>query len=170
MADKPDSHDICFIADGDTAGFLSGRLGDTGGDIVDVDGTKVGEHSGSHQFTIGQRRGLRLGAPAADGRPRYVLDITPVTNTVTVGPYDALEVRQITAIRPTWTGDRPATPWSGHVQLRAHGAPLPATVPYAADELLVIMDSPAAGVAPGQAAVLYDGTRVVGSATISATS
>ena len=141
-----------------------------GGDIVDVDGTKVGDHSGSHQFTIGQRRGLRLGAPAADGRPRYVLDITPVTNTVTVGPYDALEVRQITAIRPTWTGDRPDTPWHGHVQLRAHGAALPATCEYPADELVLIMDSPAMGVAPGQAAVLYDGTRVVGSATISATS
>ena len=170
VADKPDSHDICFIADGDTAGFLSARLGHAAGDIVDVDGTKVGEHSGSHQFTIGQRRGLRLGAPAADGRPRYVLDITPVTNTVTVGPYDALEVRQITAIRPTWTGHRPSTPWKGLVQLRAHGAPLPAIMPRAGDELSVIIDSPAAGVAPGQAAVLYDGTRVVGSATISATS
>jgi tRNA-uridine 2-sulfurtransferase len=170
VADKPDSHDICFIADGDTAGFLSGRLGRAAGDIVDVDGTKVGEHSGSHQFTIGQRRGLRLGAPAPDGRPRYVLDITPVTNTVTVGPYDALEVRQLTAIRPTWTGDRPATPWRGHVQLRAHGQPLPATCVVGADELLVIMDAAAAGVAPGQAAVLYDGTRVVGSATISVTS
>ncbi len=170
VADKPDSHDICFIADGDTAGFLSDRLGRAAGDIVDVDGTKVGEHSGSHQFTIGQRRGLRLGAPAPDGRPRYVLDITPVTNTVTVGPYDALEVRQLTAIRPTWTGDRPATPWRGHVQLRAHGQPLPATCVVGADELLVIMDAAAAGVAPGQAAVLYDGTRVVGSATISVTS
>jgi tRNA-specific 2-thiouridylase len=99
-----------------------------------------------------------------------VLEITPVTNTVTVGPHDALEVREITAIRPTWTGDRPATPWRGHVQLRAHGQPLPATCVVGADGLLVIMDTAAAGVAPGQAAVLYDGTRVVGSATISATS
>ncbi len=170
VADKPDSHDICFIADGDTAGFLSRRLGETPGDIVDVEGTKVGQHTGSHQFTIGQRRGLRLGVPAADGEPRYVLDITPVTNTVTVGPYDALTVRQITGIRPTWAEHRPALPWSGLVQLRAHGAPLPARMQRADHEITVALDTPAAGIAPGQAAVLYDGTRVVGSATIAATS
>ena len=92
VADKPDSHDICFIADGDTAGFLAGRLGRRAGDIVDTDGRKVGEHDGTHQFTIGQRRGLRLGVPADDGQPRYVLDISPVTNTVTVGPHEALAV------------------------------------------------------------------------------
>nr|MBA3528181.1 tRNA 2-thiouridine(34) synthase MnmA [Propionibacteriaceae bacterium] len=72
VADKPDSHDICFIADGDTSGFLAGRLGSAPGDIVTADGRKVGDHSGSHQFTIGQRRGLRLGVPAEDGKPRYV--------------------------------------------------------------------------------------------------
>jgi tRNA-specific 2-thiouridylase len=135
---------------------------------VDRTGRKVGEHSGTHQFTVGQRRGLRLGVPAADGQPRYVLDISPVSNTVTVGPRDELAVRSIRAIRPTWTEERTDGHWSGVVQLRAHGSPLPATVQIDY-QLEVLLDSPADGVAPGQAVVLYDGTRVVGSATIAAT-
>ncbi len=168
VAEKPDSHDICFVPDGDTAGFLSGRLGRRAGDIVDRGGRKVGEHSGTHQFTVGQRRGLRLGVPAEDGQPRYVLDISPVVNTVTVGPRDALAVRTIRAIRPTWTQESTDGRWCGAVQLRAHGSALPATV-HVDEHLEVRLDSPAGGVAPGQAVVLYDGTRVVGSATIAAT-
>jgi tRNA-specific 2-thiouridylase len=168
VAQKPDSHDICFVPDGDTAGFLARQLGRRGGDIVDPSGRKVGEHAGTHAFTIGQRRGLRLGVPAADGQPRYVLDISPVTNTVTVGPRDALAVRSITGVRPTWTDVRADAHWSGAVQLRAHGSALPATVSID-DQLEVVLESPVGGVAPGQAVVLYDGTRVVGSATIAAT-
>src|SRR6188508_3634763 len=99
VAGKPDSHDICFIANGDTAGFLEQRLGSRPGDIVDVTGAKVGEHAGSHRFTVGQRRGLRLSRPAADGEPRFVLSIAPTTNTITVGPRDALAVKIISTIR-----------------------------------------------------------------------
>jgi tRNA-specific 2-thiouridylase len=135
---------------------------------VDRTGRKVGEHTGTHQFTVGQRRGLHLGVPAGDGQPRYVLDISPVSNTVTVGPRDALAVRSIRAIRPTWTHLRADGGWSGAVQLRAHGSALPATVQID-EHLEVLLESPAAGVAPGQAVVLYDGSRVVGSATIAAT-
>jgi tRNA-specific 2-thiouridylase len=169
VADKPDSHDICFIADGDTAGFLERQLGATPGDIVSQDGHKVGEHSGSHRFTIGQRRGLRLGVPADDGLPRYVLDISPVSNTVTVGPHAALQVRQINAARPTWTGRALAGRWSGLVQVRAHGDPLPAEISAHQDRLEVTLTSPAMGIAPGQAVVLYNAEQVVGSATIAAT-
>jgi tRNA-uridine 2-sulfurtransferase len=169
VAEKPDSHDICFIANGDTAGFLEQRLGNRPGDIVDVTGAKVGEHGGSHRFTIGQRRGLRLGRPASDGQPRFVLTITPTTNTVTVGPRDALAVSMISAIRPTWTGQPPAAEWSGAVQVRAHGLSMPATVRVHDDGLDVILDSATSGVAPGQAVVLYEGSRVIGGATISAT-
>ena len=169
VANKPDSHDICFIANGDTANFLEQRLGHRPGDIVDMAGAKVGEHAGSHGFTVGQRRGLRLGTPAPDGRPRFVLAITPTTNTITVGPRDALAVRSISALRPTWTAQPLATQWSGEVQVRAHGQPMPATV-WVGDECLeVVLDAATAGVAPGQAVVLYKGSRVVGSATISAT-
>jgi tRNA-specific 2-thiouridylase len=169
VAEKPDSHDICFIANGDTAGFLEQRLGHRPGDIVDITGTKVGDHAGSHRFTVGQRRGLRLGTPAPDGRPRFVLAIAPTTNTITVGPRDALAVRGISAIRSTWTAERLATGWSGEVQVRAHGHPIAATVWVADEDLEILLESATAGVAPGQAVVLYDGSRVVGSATISAT-
>ena len=169
VADKPDSHDICFIANGDTAGFLEQRLGNRPGDIVDLAGAKVGEHAGSHRFTIGQRRGLRLGTPAPDGRPRFVLAITPATNTITVGPRDALAVKSISAVRPTWTAQPPDKEWLGQVQVRAHGRPMTATVSVHDQDLEVMLDSPTTGVAPGQAVVLYAGSRVVGSATISAT-
>jgi tRNA-uridine 2-sulfurtransferase len=169
VAAKPDSHDICFIADGDTAGFLEQRLGHRPGDIVDMTGAKVGEHTGSHRFTVGQRRGLHLGQPAADGQPRFVLAITPTTNTITVGPRDALAVSMISAIRPTWTDKPPEREWSGQVQVRAHGHPMAATVWLHDQDLEVVLDSATTGVAPGQAVVLYSGSRVVGSATISAT-
>jgi tRNA-uridine 2-sulfurtransferase len=166
VAKKPDSHDICFIADGDTAGFLDRRLGARPGDIFDEQGTKVGQHTGSHHFTVGQRRGLRLGTPAADGKPRYVLDVSPISNTVTVGARAALTVTRIDAIRPRWTWSVPPKRWSGLVQLRAHSEPVVANARVSARRLEMTLEAAVTGVAPGQAAVLYDGTRVVGSATI----
>ncbi|MBA2477212.1 MAG: tRNA 2-thiouridine(34) synthase MnmA, partial [Sporichthyaceae bacterium] len=99
VAEKPDSHDICFIADGDTAGFLCERLGSLPGDLVDTAGAVVGSHDGTYGFTVGQRRGLRLGVPAPDGQPRYVLSISPVDRTITVGAREELEVHEIVAIR-----------------------------------------------------------------------
>jgi tRNA-specific 2-thiouridylase len=179
VADKPDSHDICFVADGNNAGWLRDRLGDRapnrGGAIVDGDsGEELGRHDGTFGFTIGQRKGLRIGRPAADGRPRYVLDIEPVSGTVTVGPREALTVDRITADRPRWCGAAPAAPFAGTVQLRAHGAEHRARVTVIAtgspDERVEIeLLDPAQGIAPGQAAVLYDGARVVGAATIVST-
>src|SRR6185437_14744564 len=170
VADKPDSHDVCFIADGDTRGFLSRRLGSAPGPIVDSDGAVVGTHEGVHGFTIGQRKGLHLDRPAADGRPRYVLSIEPVANTVTVGPADALGVREITAVRPVWTGcEPPVSPVECRVQLRAHGEVHDCVAVLECDDLRISLRGPARGVAPGQAAVLYGGDTVLGSATIAAT-
>ncbi|MFC4030715.1 tRNA 2-thiouridine(34) synthase MnmA [Streptomyces polygonati] len=169
VARKPDSHDICFIADGDTQGFLAKRLGTEEGAIVDQHGERVGTHSGAYGFTIGQRKGLRLGVPADDGKPRYVLDISPVNNTVTVGPAEALDVTAITAIRPRWCGAPPRGPAAYTAQLRAHGEDVPVTAELRDGELRVAFTAPVRGVAPGQAVVLYDGTRVVGSATIATT-
>ncbi|MEV1009569.1 tRNA 2-thiouridine(34) synthase MnmA [Streptomyces sp. NPDC049881] len=169
VAAKPDSHDICFIADGDTQGFLAGHLGTAEGDIVDEDGATVGTHSGAYGFTIGQRRGLRIGRPAPDGKPRYVLDISPVDNTVTVGPAEALDVLSLTAIRPRWCGAAPTGPGAYTAQLRAHGGEVPVTAEPTGDGLRVRFAEPVRGVAPGQAVVLYDGPRVVGSATIATT-
>ncbi len=169
VAAKPDSHDICFIPDGDTAGFLEQRLGSRPGPVLDTSGRQVGEHTGAHRYTVGQRRGLRLGTPAPDGRPRFVLDISPVTNTVTVGSKADLRVRSIRAIRPTWLGGQPGAAWSGAAQVRAHGAACPVTVEVSEDGFLARLAEPVEGVAPGQAIVLYDDTRVVGSGTIAAT-
>ncbi|MFH9353895.1 tRNA 2-thiouridine(34) synthase MnmA [Kitasatospora sp. NPDC017646] len=169
VAKKPDSHDICFIADGDTQGFLARHLGTATGDILDVDGTKLGEHDGAYGFTIGQRKGLRIGRPAADGKPRYVLDISPVNNTVTVGPVEGLDVTALTAIRPRWCGTEPLSEGRYTAQLRAHGEEVPVSASMVDDTLHVRLDTPARGIAPGQAVVLYDGTRVIGSATIATT-
>lgn len=169
VAKKPDSHDICFIPDGDTAGYLSRALGEREGEVVDQDGAVVGSHSGFHQFTVGQRRGLHLGVPAADGQPRFVLEVEPVNNRVVVGPKELLAVDRIEGIRPTWTEARVSGPWRGLAQVRAHGEAMPATITSTDEEsLLVELDSPATGIAPGQAVVVYDADRVVGSATISA--
>jgi tRNA-specific 2-thiouridylase len=174
VAAKPDSHDICFIADGDTQGFLASRLGRTPGDIVDAaSGTVLGQHGGAHAYTVGQRKGLHLDRPAPDGRPRYVLSITPVTNTVVVGPVEALDVSVIHADRPVWTGMPSDAPASIHarVQMRAHGETTPAAVEVLADGTVVAtLDSPVRGIAAGQALVVYQPDRsgdiVLGSATI----
>jgi tRNA-uridine 2-sulfurtransferase len=169
VARKPDSHDICFIADGDTQGFLAARLGTAEGAIVDTDGTRLGTHSGAYGFTVGQRKGLRIGTPAPDGKPRYVLDISPVDNTVTVGPAEALDVVALTGVHPRWCGPAPRGPVPCTAQLRAHGGEVPVVAELTSGELHVRLTHPARGIAPGQAVVLYDGTRVIGSATIATT-
>ncbi len=173
VARKPDSHDICFIPDGDTAGFLREKLGASKGNFVDQRGEIVGQHEGAFAYTVGQRRGLHLGNPAADGRPRYVLGITPVTNTVTVGPRELLEVSAVQGVYPRWPGPAPQAEqrFACHAQVRAHGQPVAAHA-WVADQgrvLRVELEQPLMGVATGQAVVLYEGTRVIGSATISAT-
>ena len=172
VTNKPDSHDICFIPDGDTQGFLRRKLGDVPGPIVDAgSGEVLGQHEGAFGYTVGQRRGLKIGRPAPDGKPRYVLDIEPVTNTVRVGPAEALDINEIVADAPVWTSGSPvAGPFECQVQLRAHGEVYPATVELVGDELVTRLSAPARGVAAGQAIVLYqpdvDGDIVLASATI----
>ena len=170
VADKPDSHDICFIADGDTRGFLTRRLGEQDGPIVDAaSGDVVGTHGGSFGFTIGQRRGLHLQRPAPDGDPRYVLAIRPKDNTVVVGPRAMLEADVVAAAAVVWTSGPPATAsFDCAVQLRAHGMTSPAAVTVEGDEVTARLRVPQAGVAAGQALVMYDGDTVLGSATITA--
>lgn len=169
VAKKPDSHDICFIPDGNTQGFLTDRLGAAPGEIVDQAGAVLGAHEGHHGFTVGQRKGLDLRVPAADGNPRYVLRIEPKTNTVVVGGREELSVSEFECINPTWTGEERTSPWRGWVQYRAHGAPLPAELSVSGDKLFVRLDEPTRGVAPGQSVVHYLADEVVGSATIART-
>jgi tRNA-specific 2-thiouridylase len=172
VARKPDSHDICFIADGDTSGFLKNKLGSKEGDIVDAaTGEVLGSHDGAHQFTVGQRHGLGLKRPAADGKPRYVLSITPVDNRVEVGPRESLRVDVIRTGPPVWLGGGPRTePFECTVQLRAHGEPHPAVVTADEHGMTARLSKPAYGIAPGQAMVVYThddgGDVVVASGTI----
>jgi tRNA-specific 2-thiouridylase len=170
VAEKPDSHDICFIPDGDTAGFLRRKLGDAPGDIVDAaTGEVLGGHEGAYAYTVGQRRGLKLGRPAADGKPRYVLDISPVEKTVRVGPVEALDVDEVIGARPVWTGEPLTEPFECVAQLRAHGQTFAATAEPDGEHWVVRLHAPARGIASGQAVVLYepDDETVMGSATIS---
>jgi tRNA-specific 2-thiouridylase len=182
VASKPDSHDICFIPDGDTRGWLAERVGAQSGPILDRDGRVVGDHDGAHAFTVGQRRGLRLGVPADDGKPRFVLEVRPKTNEVVVGPKEALAIGEIAGRRYSWAGEPVVDadePFACDVQIRAHADPVPATAQLvavdAADgeasgvEFRVLPDVPLDGVAPGQTAVVYLGTRVLGQFTIDRT-
>jgi tRNA-specific 2-thiouridylase len=192
VSGKPDSFDICFIADGNTQSFLRSRLGSRPGPIVDQTGMEVGRHDGAYAFTVGQRRGLRLGRPAADGRPRYVTAIDTVSNVVQVGPAAALRVSRFVVRGPVWLDPAAeqlvaaAGALDCQVQVRAHGRALPATVrlddaaqpsasarDQAAGEepswLEVWLEEPLSGLAAGQSAVLYDavtGQRVLAHALI----
>lgn len=172
VSDKPDSYDICFVADGDTKGFLRERLGSRPGDVVDTDGTVVGEHDGAYAYTVGQRKGLALGRPAPDGRARYVLDIEPVSNRVVVGPAEMLAVREVVSDGAVWydDGQRGLASDEGidvEVQVRAHGDPVRARLRASSDDgFSVSLLDPLRGVAPGQSLVAYQGTRVVAQATV----
>jgi tRNA-specific 2-thiouridylase len=172
VAAKPDSHDICFIPDGDTRGWLADRVGAERGVIRDRAGEVVGTHEGAHAFTVGQRRGLSLGVPSPDGRPRFVLEVKPSSNEVVVGPKEALEIGMIAGRSYTWAGAAPddaATPFACDVQIRAHADPVPATAVVSDGELVITPEQPLDGVAPGQTAVVYLGTRVLGQCTIDRT-
>lgn len=172
VAQKPDSHDICFIPDGDTRGWLAERLGAEEGAILDQTGERIGTHAGAQAFTVGQRKGLDLRVPSPDGRPRFVLDVRPRTNEVVVGPREALAVVELAGTRISWAGLPPEDAAEGFacdVQVRAHGEPVPATAVLRDGELVTRPDAPLGGVAPGQSAVLYRGTRVLGQCTIDRT-
>jgi tRNA-specific 2-thiouridylase len=172
VANKPDSYDICFIPEGDTQDWLNDKLGSTPGEIVDRSGNVLGQHPGSHSYTVGQRKGLNIGKPAADGKPRFVLEIRPVTNQVVVGPHDALAVTELAGSRLSWCGSAPKnySDWfAAEVQVRAHADPVPCQAAVVAGELVMKLNAPLMGVAPGQTAVLYVGTRVLGQTTIDRT-
>ncbi len=175
VADKPDSHDICFIPTGDTRAFLGERIGVRPGALVDAGtGAELGRHEGVHGFTVGQRKGLGLEHPAPDGRPRYVTGIDPDSGTVTVGHAEDLDVWAIEARDPRWAvREAPRGRFACDVQVRAHGGVAPAEAELVDGVLRIALRSPLTGVARGQAAVLYRrdpaGDAVLGSGTICGT-
>jgi tRNA-specific 2-thiouridylase len=187
VASKPDSHDICFIPDGDTQGFLEDKLGQSPGSIVDREGNTLGAHAGTHGYTVGQRKGLQIGYPAPDGKPRYVLEVRPVSNEIVVGPKEALDTIELSGNVMSFAGADPirsgitaggydelgalewTEPFECEVQVRAHGDPQAATATITDGWLVIRFESPISGVAPGQSAVVYVGTRVLGQVTIDQT-
>jgi tRNA-uridine 2-sulfurtransferase len=171
VADKPDSHDICFIPSGDTRAFLGARIGVRRGSVVDQRGTVLASHDGVHGFTIGQRKGLGIAGPGPDGQPRYVTAIDADSGTVQVGSAADLDVWELAGQQPVFTaGTSPVGPVECVVQVRAHGEAVDAVAELAGDGLEVRLRAPLRGVAPGQTLVLYrldpDGDEVIGSATL----
>jgi tRNA-specific 2-thiouridylase len=169
VARKPESQDLCFLAGEGKRGFLArhGGLGDRRGELVDSRGEILGEHSGHHHFTVGQRRGIQLGGPD----PLYVLATDAASNRVVVGHRDDLattrvRVRDATLHREGRRVDR--------VRLRYRSSPIECTLegdlngPGSYDQLTIALAEPAYGVAPGQTACLMDGDLVLGQGTIAA--
>jgi tRNA-uridine 2-sulfurtransferase len=167
VAAKPESYDVCFIPDGDTAGWLERRFGRRAGEVVDQAGNVLGRHDGAYRFTVGQRRGLGVAAPT----PRYVLRVEPAANQVVVGDREDLAVRTVELERSSATDGLGLRAGRATARLRAHGTEVGCrVVPGEDGRVLLELDEPVLGVAPGQAAVLYDGDLVLGGGTVAATS
>jgi tRNA-specific 2-thiouridylase len=172
LAEKPDSQEICFVPGGDYKKFLDAylaeqgeSLADTAGELVTTDGRMLGEHSGIHNFTVGQRKGLGV----ATGSPLYVLEIKGDKRQVVVGGQENLYSRTLLAKRVNLISihDLPE-PKRVSVKIRHRHEPAAATIEKTgANEILVTFEEPQRAVTPGQAAVFYDGDVVVGGGWIS---
>ena len=162
VAMKPDSQDICFVPDGDYASVVRKIRPDAevGGDIVHLDGRTLGQHKGLIHYTVGQRKGLEVGGQPV---PLYVIRLDPATQRVIVGPREALAVAAARVIDANWLADIADRPVMAKV--RSMSRPVPARM----DGEWLRFDAPEYGVAPGQAAVLYDGDRVLGGGWIEET-
>lgn len=161
VCDKPESQDICFVPDGDYARLVQARRPEAvrPGLIRHVDGRILGEHPGLIHFTIGQRHGLRV----ALGTPIYVVRLESETNTVVVGPREALYSAEAVASQVSWLDDPPIAPFRALAKIRYLHRPAPATViPEPEKRVRVCFDEPQPAITPGQALVLYDGERVLG--------
>jgi tRNA-specific 2-thiouridylase len=161
VADKPDSVEICFVPDGDHASLVRRRRPDrsTAGEFVDTEGHVLGQHDGIEQFTIGQRKGLGL---SSSGR-RYVLEIVPESNTVVIGEREGLLKAGLIAGEVNWLAAPPAEPLACTVKVRYRHPAAEATVtPLSATSARVDFRIPQPAVTPGQAAVFYEGDRVLG--------
>jgi tRNA-specific 2-thiouridylase len=169
-ADKPESQEICFVPSGDYRDALRDRAGwvPEAGPLLDADGERVGEHGGTPGYTIGQRQGLGV----ALGTPRYVSRIDPLTNTITLGRREDLETTTVDLEGVTFVaGDAPSprSPFRAAIRIRHRGTPIAATIrpatpsePARGGRWVAELDNPVWAVAPGQAAVLYDGEVVLG--------
>jgi tRNA-uridine 2-sulfurtransferase len=172
VAEKKESQEICFVPDGDYAGFIDRYLEAEGatdrlpgsGDIVDTKGQVIGQHGGIQRYTIGQRRGIGI----ADERPFYVISLETASNRVIVGPPEELLGSEFIAAGVNWIAfENPVHPVRADVRVRYRHAAAPASItPIANDRVRVIFDEPQRAITPGQATVFYRGDEVVGGAWI----
>jgi len=162
VAAKPDSQDICFVPDGDYAGLVKRLRPETEapGDIVDLSGEVLGRHRGVVHFTVGQRRGIEVGGQKA---PLYVVRIEPESARIVVGPREALAVSAMRVCDWNWLGENQS---DVSVKVRSLAPPVAAV----RDGDTIRFGQAEYGVAPGQAAVLYDGSRLLGGGWIAETS
>jgi len=162
VAEKPDSQEICFVPDGDYASFVARQepAVATAGSIVDRSGHVLGSHGGVHRFTVGQRKGLGVSAPA----PLYVLQIDAPSATVTVGPRAALDQTTLTAGGVNWVSVHAPAEWMAvSAQIRHRHRPAPGRVrALEGGRAEFVFDEPQPAITPGQAAVFYDDDVVVG--------
>ena len=161
VSEKPDSHEICFVADGDHAEFLEQHgVAKASGAIRDVAGRVVGTHDGVHRFTVGQRKGLGLSSPVR----LYVVGIDAEQGAVTVGPREALERCELTASGVNWIAGTPPAPGAratAQIRHRHREASVSITA-LDGGGVRAAFDEPQYAVAPGQAVVFYDGEVVLG--------
>jgi tRNA-specific 2-thiouridylase len=166
VAERPESQDLCFLADNDYRRFVREHAGGAiqPGPIIRRDGSVVGEHTGLPYYTIGQRKGIGIAGPA----PLYVLGTRPETNALVVGTADELGSDRLTAARVNWVaGIPPASPIRAEVKIRYKAAPAWATVtPREGDRAEVVFDQSLRDITPGQAAVFYDGEACLGGGII----
>jgi tRNA-specific 2-thiouridylase len=154
VAGKPDSQDICFVPEGDYASLVKKLRPDTDcvGEIVGLDGRVLGEHRGVVHFTVGQRRGIEIGGQA---EPLYVVRIEPESRRLVVGPRRALAVEALRSDERNWIGEDQR---EVSEKVRSLAPAMPATI----DGEWIRFQRPEYGVAPGQAAVVYDDSRLLG--------
>ena len=165
-ADKPDSQDICFVPDGDYAGFITRFTGHDcpAGDFVDEEGHVLGRHKGIVHYTVGQRKGLGIAADA----PLYVKQIDAAFNRVVLSGNESLFSRELTANDFNWIAyDVPPRELRASARVRYHQREQAATVTVLGDgRVHLVFDEPQRAITPGQAVVLYDGDTLLGGGTI----
>ncbi len=165
-ADKPESMDICFVPNGDYAGVVKKMRPEAGrpGDIVLADGRVVGKHDGIIHYTIGQRKGIGIGGGVSENNePLFVVRLDAAKNQVIVGPKSALARDTVQVREMNWLGDIALGETKDvTVKLRSTTAPQPAKVERTKDGAVITLGTPQFGISAGQAAVFYDGSRVLG--------